>query len=427
MTASVRWRLTVMMVLQYAVWGAWVVVAGKYLMDEPPHGLGFDGVQVGFIFSLLPLATIISPFIAGQIADRYMNTEKFLAILHLVGGFLMFAMARQTDYQTFAIMMFAYSLFYAPTLALSNSITFAHLTSAERQFGGIRVGGTIGWILAGWALAAWRSMAETPFVGDLFFLAGGISIVLGLFSFALPATPPRREGANPLAFMEALKLLKSRPFLVFMIISFVVGTELQFYYILTAPFLGTPVQFGGIGIPSASISAYMSIAQVAEIAVMLSLPLILPKLGIRKTLLLGILAWPIRYAIFSLLPIPWLVLASLTLHGFCYVFFFVVGFIYVDKVAPKDIRASAQALVALVVLGLAPYVGSIFAGWIQAIYTTDLAQPVTVGGQLIGSVTNWKMVFMIPCVLTILCAIVFPLLFREDPRGAESDDTAKPA
>jgi len=337
----------------------------------------------------------------------------------------MIAMARQADYKTFAILMFVYSMFYAPTLALSNSVTFAHLTSAEREFGGIRVGGTIGWILAGWALAAWRNIAATPVPGDLFYLAGGLSIVLGLFSLALPATPPKKEGTNPLAFLEALKLLRNPAFLVFMIISFVVGTELEFYYLLTASFLGTPAQFGGIGIPGKSISAVMSIAQIAEIAVMLALPLILPKLGVRKTLVIGIIAWPIRYAIFSLLPIPWLVLASLTLHGFCYVFFFVVGFIYVDQVAPKDIRASAQSLVALVVLGLGHYVGSNFAGWIQKTYTTKLVPPQTIDGQLIENVTNWQMVFLIPCALTVLCAIVFPILFREGPRSAQNDGAAE--
>jgi nucleoside transporter len=413
MNTSIRWRLTLMMVLQYAVWGAWVVVAGKYLLDPKPQGLGFDGGQVGIIFSLLPLATIIAPFIAGQIADRYVNTEKFLGVLHLFGGVMMFLMARQTNYSTFALLMFIYSLFYAPTLALSNSVTFANLSSSEREFGGIRVGGTIGWILAGWILAGWRLMAGTPVPGDLFYLSGILSIMLGLFSFALPATPPKREGANPLAFLEALALLKNPNFLIFMLISFVVGTELEFYYILTPAFLGAPTQFGGIGIPNNSISAVMSIAQIAEIAVMLSLPLILPKFGVRKTLVIGIIAWPIRYAIFSLLPVKYLVLASLMLHGFCYVFFFVVGFIYVDMVAPKDIKASAQALVALVVLGLGRYVGSNFAGRIEKYFTTPLSAPQMIDGAKIESVTNWEMVFLIPCALTVLCAIIFPLLFRE--------------
>ncbi|MDH7569846.1 MAG: MFS transporter, partial [Armatimonadota bacterium] len=194
MNISLRWRLSVMMLLQYGIWGAWVVVAGKYLLDAPPNGLGFDGQQVGVLFSLLPLATIFAPSIAGQIADRYVNTEKFIGVLHLVGGVMLFLMARQTDYKVFAALMFIYSLCYAPTLALSNSITFAHLTSAEREFGGIRVGGTIGWILAGWMLAGWRTLAGQQVPGDLFYLAAILSFALGLFSFALPPTPPKREG-----------------------------------------------------------------------------------------------------------------------------------------------------------------------------------------------------------------------------------------
>jgi len=430
-----------MMVLQYAVWGAWVVVAGKYLMDEKPQGLGFNGAQVGVIFSLLPLATIVSPFIAGQIADRYVNTEKFLAVLHILGGAMMFMMARATDYGPFTGWMLAYSLVYAPTLALSNSVTFANLSSSEREFGGIRVGGTIGWILAGWALAAWRMSASEPLPGDLFYLGAILSVVLGLFSLALPATPPKREGTNPLAFLEALALFKNRAFAVFMVVSFVVGTELEFYYILTAPFLGSHPDFGGIGIPNGSISAVMSIAQIAEIAIMLSLPFILPRWGVRKTLVVGIIAWPIRYAIFALLPVKWLVLASLTLHGFCYVFFFVVGFIYVDQVASKDIRASAQALVALVVLGLGRWVGSNFAGQIQNHFTQKLDQPVWLdkAGALVTTQpaqdvlsqfteittrTDWRMVFLVPCVLTVICAVLFPLLFRQTATSAEAAEGA---
>jgi len=404
MSFNLRWRLTLMMVLEFGVWGAWFAVLGAYL-----GSLGFDGNQQGVLFSLLPLATIISPFIAGQIADRMVNTEQFLGVLHLLGGVVMFLLARQTQYPSMVVLLFIYSLLYAPTMSLVNSLTFHHLTSAERDFGGIRVGGTIGWVLAGWLLAAWRTAAGHPVTGDLFMLAGILSLVLGVFSFMLPKTPPAREGTNPLAFLEALKLLRNRDFLIFMIIAFVVGTELEFYYISTSSFLSAPISQHGIGISAISLPAVMSIAQVAEAVVMLSLPFLLPKWGVRKALVVGILAWPLRYAIFAFLPIKGLVIAALTLHGFCYVFFFVVGFIYVDEVAPKDIRASAQGLVALNILGLGLYFGSLFAGWIQNRYTTT----VTLAGKT-SQVTDWHSVFLIPCGLTILCAIIFPLLFRGD-------------
>ncbi|HZT43741.1 MAG TPA: MFS transporter [Chthonomonadaceae bacterium] len=405
MSFNLRWRLTLMMVLEYGIWGAWFAVAGEYFGKN----LGFNGIQIGVLFSLLPLATIISPFIAGQIADRHVNTEKFLAILNLLGGVLMFWIARQHEYRLLVPLLFIYSLFYAPTLALTNSLTFHHLSSAERDFGGIRVGGTLGWIIANWLLGLWRQLAGHPVSGDLFYLAGILSILLGLFCFALPKTPPAREGTNPLAFLEALALLKSRSFLIFMIVSFIVGTELEFFYMFTSAFLGAPVSLHGIGISDNNLPIVMTVAQIAEAVVMLSLPFVLPRLGVRKGLTLGIIAWPIRYAIFAFLPIQWLVIASLALHGFCYVFFFVVGFIYVDEVAPKDIRASAQSLVALTVLGLGLYFGSLFAGQIQKMYTTIILQ----GGKPV-SVTDWHMVFLIPCILTLLCAIIFPLLFRGD-------------
>lgn len=406
MNWSVRWRLSAMMFLQYAVWGAWASVLGAYL-GAAPQGesssfyLGFTPNQVGVIFSLLPLATIIAPFIFGQIADRLMSSQYLLAICHIGCGLCAFAMGAQRTYEPFMWLMLAYSLLYAPTLALTNSVAFAHMKDSEREFGGIRVFGTFGWIAAGLLLGAWR-LWFPQVAGDLLYLSGGFAVLLGLFSLALPSTPPKREGANPLAFLEALKLLKSRNFAVFMVISFIVGTELEFYYILTSPFMEH------IGFDPKKLPAVMTIAQIAEISVMaILLPKLLPKLGARKLLAMGAIAWPIRYAIFAFLPINWLVAASLSLHGFCYVFFFVVGFIYVDQVAPKDIRASAQALVAIVVLGMGRFLGSRFAGAVQGHYTSNGA-------------TNWQSVFLVPCVLTVICAVAFVFFFRDEKAGVPS-------
>lgn len=400
MNSGVRWRLSLMMFLEYATWGAWVVVLGAYLGAPPPREdprfyLGFDPVQVGAIFSLLPLATIVAPFIFGQIADRMLSTQYLLSICHILGGIVMFAMATQRTYGPFMWLMLLYSLLYAPTLALTNSLAFTHMRDPEREFGGIRVWGTLGWIAAGWVLTGWRLYLPAV-VGDLLILAGIFSVLLGLFSLVLPHTPPKKEGVNPLAFLEALKLFANSNFAVFMVISFIVGTELEFYYILTSPYMEH------LGFARERVPAIMTIAQIAEILVMaVLLPRLLPKLGARRLLAMGVIAWPVRYAIFAFLPIPWLVAASLILHGFCYVFFFVVGFIYVDQVAPKDIRASAQALVAIVVLGAGRFLGSRFAGWIQGRYTAD-------------GVTNWQSVFLVPCVLTIACAVAFLLFFRDE-------------
>lgn len=406
MSYSLRWRLSVMMLLQYAIWGAWAPVLSGYLSNPPDKGgLGFDNTQLGWIYSMLPLASIVAPFVAGQIADRIFATERLLGALHLLGGGALLLMASQKSYTGMLLWMLVFSLLYAPTLALTNSLAFHHLSNSEKEFGGIRVWGTIGWIVSGLLLTLFRNQfpALTPAgMSDSLFLAGVMAILLGLFSFGLPHTPPKKEGVNPWAFLDALRLLKDRNFAVFIVISFVVATELQFYYILTAPFLEKR-----IGIPGANIPGTMTIAQIAEIFVMaFLLPFLLPRIGIRKTMVIGILAWPIRYMVFALgaaMPeLKPLVVASLTLHGFCYVFFFTVGFIYVDQVAHADIRASAQSLIALVVLGLGSYVGSLFTGWIGDLFTDKATGD-----------TNWMGVFLVPCALTILCAILFPLLFRE--------------
>jgi nucleoside transporter len=401
------------MLLEYAIWGAWAPVLGGYLSNPVDKGgLGFSNDQLGWIYSMLPLASIIAPFIAGHLADRVFSTERFLGMLQLLGGAAMFVMARQTQYQPMLWWMLGASLLYAPTLALTNSLAFSHMRDSEREFGGIRVFGTLGWILSGLLLTLARN--KFPEIipahqSDCLLLAGAMSIVLGILSFGLPHTPPKKEGVNPLAFVEALKLLKNRNFLVFVLISFVVATELQFYYILTSPFLEK-----SMGIAHGSVPGWMTLAQIAEIVVMaVLLPWLLPRMGLRKTMVVGIIAWPIRYIVFALAAgvpsLQWLVLASLTLHGFCYVFFFTVGFIYVDTVAHEDIRASAQSLIALVVLGVGSYVGSIFTGKIGEMFTNKVT-----------NITDWRAVFLVPCALTIVCALVFPFAFRENTKSDEA-------
>lgn len=411
MAFGLRFRLSLMMFLQYAIWGAWAPVLSDYLVKT----LGFTKFQAGFVYSLLPLATMISPFIFGQLADRLMSTERLLALAHIGGGIALAFAATQTSYPGMSMLMLVFCVLYAPTLALTNSICFHHIKDSEKEFGGIRVFGTIGWIVAGWVLLLWRNVFPVGGMSDSLLLAGAASILLGVFSLALPHTPPKKEGANPLAFLDALKLLKNRDFAVFMLISFVVATELQFYYILTAPFLTD------IGVSGKNISGVMTIAQIAEIVVMaVLLPLLLPKMGARKMLALGVIAWPIRYVVFALgaamFPVgrmlfnadysTLMVIASLPLHGFCYVFFFVVGFIYVDSVASADIRASAQSLVAFVVLGLGTYVGSLFSGWIGDAFKTAEAA------------TDWTKVFMVPCALTIAAAVAFLLFFKGSGKPA---------
>ncbi len=394
------------MFLQYAIWGAWAPVLSAYLINER----GFSGAQVGWIYALLPLATVVAPFVGGQLADRYLSSERLIAFLSFSGGVLLLVVSRATDFGTMFWLMLAYCLVYAPTLALTNSIAMINLSDSEKEFGAIRVWGTLGWIAAGLLLTVWRSMAAdavAPAVrADALVLAGVASIVMGFQALTLPHTPPQKEGVKPWAFLESVKMLKTREFAVFLGITFVVATELEFYYILTAPFL----ESDGIGVSSVNVPAVMTIAQVAEIFVMaFLLSRFLGKYGMRRTLAFGVIAWPIRYIIFAIGTPAWLVIGSLALHGFCYVFFFVAAFIYVDKVAPPDIRASAQSLIAVVALGLGRFLGSLFAGKIRDVFT-------------VGAETNWTYVFLVPCALTVLCAVAFLIWFREEtaPPAAEA-------
>ena len=407
-----KYQFGIMMFLQYAIWGAWAPVLSAYLLND----LGFSGAQVGLLYSLLPLATIIAPFLGGQLADRYFATEKIIAFLQFTGGVVLLVASRISDYQTLMATMFLYCMLYAPTLALTNSIAMINLKDSEEEFGRIRVWGTIGWIAAGLMLSGWRTLAAgnaaLAVPGDTLFLAGILSLLMGIQSLALPHTPPRKEGVSPWAFLEAWKMMKDRNFAIFIGICFVVATELQFYYVLTAPFLVSD----RIGISATSVSAWMTVGQAAEIFVMaFVLSWSLKKFGMRKTLAVGVVAWPIRYIVFAIGSPTWLVIASLSLHGFCYVFFFVAAFIYVDQVAPPDIRASAQSLIAMVTLGLGSFVGANFSGWVQTYFTVD-------------GVTNWTNVFLVPVAITVACAVAFLLFFKEDaaavpavPEGTAAD------
>ena len=408
---SAKFRLGMMMFLQYAIWGSWATGLSAYLQNN----LKFNGWELGIIFSLLPLATIISPFIGGQFADRWFPTQKVIAVLQLLGGVILILIASVTAFAPMMWLMLLYSLIYAPTLALTNSIAFINLRDSEKDFGKIRVWGTIGWIAAGLALAAWRMLAKSPddiaMRGDMLILAGVFSLLMGFLSFGLPNTPPKKEGAKPWAFLEALKMFKDRNFLIFAVISFIVATELQFYYVLTSPFLTS----SAIGVSQKSVTAVMTIGQFAEFFVMaFMLSWALRKFGTGRTMTLGILAWPIRYIIFVIGGPSWMVIASLALHGFCYVFFFTTAYIYVDSVAPKDIRASAQGLIAVIILGLGNFVGSLFCGWIQKLFTVET---LDAAGQAVKTI-NWRNTFLVPTALTLVCLVVFMVFFRTKSTAA---------
>ncbi|MFC1485489.1 MFS transporter [Candidatus Latescibacterota bacterium] len=402
---SLTTRLSLMMFFQYAVWGAWAPIFPEYLL----HTVGYSGFMVGVVLSLLPLATIISPFLGGQLADRYFPAERVVGVFHFTGGVLMLVLSRVTDWGLMTGLMLLYSLFYAPTLALTNSIVFMNVRNAGREFGPIRMWGTIGWIAAGLLLSAWRILAnELPGLsveGDMLILAGVLSILMGFVSAAIPHTPPRPDISRPWAFLEAMRMLGERRVASFVIISFFISTQLMFYYILTAPFLTAP----SIGIDSSVVAGVMVIGQVSEIVVMAALlSVFIHHFGLKNTMVIGMMSWSLLFLIFALGSPTWLVIGALGLHGFGYVFFFTATFIYVDSIAPRDIRASAQGFISIITLGLGNFIGSLFAGAVQSSFTG-------------GGKTDWTTVFLVPAFITFLSAGVFAVMFH-DKRAGRADD-----
>jgi Nucleoside H+ symporter. len=433
MTDRVRLRvlLSAMMFFQYAAWGAWTPVLGATLTNR----LNASGVEVGSVYGVLWLACIITPFIGGQIVDRLLPSQIYLAISSAICAVSAWMMAGQSQFGGILLWMWVWSLAFAPTLGITNAIAFHHLSKEgrpeaeqERDFAVIRTAGTIGWIVAAFVLTYYllgRPKLEpgqwAPF--EEMQVSAIFAGILAVVSFLLPHTPPSTEKKDPWAFTKAFALFKTVPgFTVFMLISFIVSTEFQFFYVLSAPFLNE------IGVPEAWLSSTKSISQMAEIISMaVLLPISLKLLGMRWTLVLGTLAWPLRYFIFAMyhqVPLS-LVVISLMFHGIGFAFVFVTSYLYVDRVAPKDIRGSAQNLLTLVTLGLGNWLGTAFCGWLKDHYTKFAADPANPGKMIpVPNSTDWTSVFMVPAVMTILCAIAFYFTFREPkiPEDAGAED-----
>ena len=379
-------RLGTMMFLQYALWGAWLPVTARYLSASiSDGGLGFSGTQIGMILGLAgSIGAIASPFIAGQIADRYFSTERILAFLVTAGAIVKWVTASQTDYQSWLVLSIIYSVLYMPTLALSNSITFAHIDDQENNFPKIRVWGTIGWIVASWAFPMiWLQTdlqlqwmppfvvgAEVPNVtsrlADALKFSSIISISYGAFCFLLPPTPPKRDAVEKLAFKKAFDLFQYSSFTILVVASLAVSIIHQIYFLQTGPFLSY------IGIPDSQIGPAMTIGQFAEILAMAYLGFFLKRLGFKKVITIGIAAYFFRYAIFGTAMLPvWIIVVSQVFHGFCYAFFFATAYIYVDKLADQDVRHSAQTVFGIIILGGGPVIGGWLSGYFQNMYTVD--------------------------------------------------------
>ncbi len=379
-------RLGTMMFLQFAIWGAWLPLTARFLSASIAEGgLGFSGSEIGMILGLAgSIGAIVSPFIAGQFADRYFSTERILSFLVITGGIVKWYTATRTDYESWLWLSILYSVLYMPTLALSNSVAFSHIDDAENTFPKIRVWGTIGWIAASWAfpmiwlqqnlsfqlMPPFLSGDEVPNVtarlADALKFSGIISMVYGAFCFLLPNTPPKADAVEKLAFKKAFNLFNNKSFLVLVLASLGVSIIHQIYFLQTGPFLSF------IGIKDSSIGPAMTIGQFAEIITMAYLGFFLKRLGFKKVITIGIFAYFARYMIFGMtfLP-PWIMVLSQAFHGFCFAFFFAAGFIYVDKLADDDIRHSVQTVFGIIIFGGGPVVGGWLSGYLQNMFTLN--------------------------------------------------------
>jgi nucleoside transporter len=399
MSPTVRLQLSVMMFLQYFVWGTWYVTMGTYLLTT----LHFSAQQSGLLYGTTALAAMVSPFFVGMVADRFFATEKILATLHLVGAVLLYYVSQLTTFGSFYPLLLTYTLLFMPTLALTNSLSFHQMTDTGKQFPGVRVLGTIGWIVAG-VVISWLG-AEA--VALQFRVAAGASLLLGVFCFTLPHTPPARVGhkveLRDILGLDALQLMKERSFLIFVLGSFLVCIPLQFYYAFTNPFLNELGMTNTAGI--------QSLGQVSEIGFMLVMPLFFMRLGVKNMLLVGMAAWAARYVFFAfgdIGPRLWMLYAGILLHGICYDFFFVTGQIYVDQKAPVQIRGAAQGFIAFVTLGVGMFIGSYLSGLIVDAYRTTAPLP-----------HDWARIWLVPAAMAAAVLLLFALLFKAKDAPAQ--------
>ena len=407
MNPNVRLRLAVMMFLQFALWGAWFVTTSTYLLK-----IGFSGLQVGAAYSTMNWGAILAPVIAGALADRFFEAQKVMGVLHLAGAALLWHISSITDPTLFFWMLLAYAVCYMPTLGLANTISFHQMSEPSRQFGPIRACGTVGWIVAGFVVGLLAPQLLGHSIEDTNLplkIAAVVSVLLGLYCFSLPATPPAAKGRTP-SISEALGLstlakMKDRSFAVFVIGSLLLCIPLSFYYSFANPFLNE------VGMQNAAMK--MTLGQMSEVLFLLLIPVFFARLGVKKMLVIGMAAWTLRYLLFA-----WgnnealvaMLYAGIILHGICFDFFFVTGQIYVDNSVEKVQRASAQGFIHVVTYGVGQLIGSWAAGAVVSHYTLATDE---------GTRHLWRAIWMVPAVMAFIVLLLFLLFFRDPgPQGA---------
>jgi len=391
MTKKTRVQLSIMMFFQFFIWGSWYVTLGSYLNE-----IGFSGTDIGNIYSTVSLAAIIAPLFVGMIADRFFSAQRVLAVVHLIGGVLLFWVSQVQTTNGIYWILLLYSFCYMPTLAIANAVAFYQMEDTEKQFPLIRVLGTVGWITAGVIIG----VAKVELTAIPLQIGAIASILTGVYAFTLPNTPPKAKGEKAnigkLLGLDALQLMKDRSFAVLIISSLLISIPLSFYYAFTNPFLNE----SGMEYTAAIMGVG---GQGMDILFLLLMPFFFRKLGVKWMIAVGMFCWVIRYLMFAYgngEELLFMFYIGILLHGLCYDFFFVTGQIYVDKAAPEQVRSSAQGLITLVTYGIGMYIGSIISGRVVDYYTFD-------------GVKEWASIWMFPAILACVVLGIFMVLFSE--------------
>jgi nucleoside transporter len=398
MNGMIRFKLSLMMFLEFFIWGAWFVTLGTYLSQS----LSSEGFQIAAAYGTQSLGAIIAPFVIGLIADRFFSAQRILGFLHLAGAVLMYLAATADSYGAFYPFILIYMILYMPTLALVNSVAFRQMKDPSKEFGNIRLWGTIGWIVAGFIIGQLTDWELSKMLKNTFLMASGVSAFFGFYSFLLPDTPPSGKSdtkptISEMLGLDALKLLKDKNYLVFFISSILICIPLAFYYQNANLFLNET------GVPNAAFK--MAFGQLSEVLLMLMLPVFLKRYGLKTTLIVGMVAWPLRYILFALGDSGqgmWMLILGILLHGICYDFFFVSGQIYTDQKAGEKVKSAAQGLITLATYGVGMMIGFALAGKIFNMYTIS------------EGVHNWRMIWLIPATFAIVVMFFFAWRFRNE-------------